>query len=528
MKSINRVFSNLKKGLKNEDENDDVVNQESALHSEAHKSTPLSLKKLFTPKKRRTEVRARRKEMSNRYSSKYNPFDSNSFTSLMLGVSSSGGAASPQLTPQQQLQCAGNMANQSFIARAQQIASSPATPNFLLSTPPRSSVYAKHGQVRSPAPSPAMSYFDFMRSPTQQLYRSSDVGSGVAGAGALCNPFIAGSPQVSHPSVARSPMTAASSGRRVTKGVRKERNRILKTPQTEPANRSRRPYVHEDIQADKFSSPGFARVLRLDNVMDKRGSPVLAPRSPNLLQTPSPLTLHRQSFGDHALLSSGKKRMRLMDQTPQFFELEKLRDSALETPGSAKRRRTSISTRVVPEDDDDADQHCNADKVVPYTLRVMVVEARDLVEVDVGFKDHTNPYVVLSIDGSEQQQKTEVQSKTTSPKFNQAFVFTVMATQRYGIDNTGQSCVVHATTTKKDGKSKHLVLSVHDHDTIFDHQCIGTVHIDLDELLGECIDAERERGEHQIVRSTWTKLRGVRQGEIHLVYQLSQGVNFSI
>ncbi len=101
-------------------------------------------------------------------------------------------------------------------------------------------------------------------------------------------------------------------------------------------------------------------------------------------------------------------------------------------------------------------------------IRVTVRNIRHLPKMDVMGK--CDPYVMLSL-GSQKQQQTSIQKNTYDPTYDEEFAFTV-----------------------DDGNSDILTLDLMDWDRLTDHDYIGTVQIDLNDVIasfgdvGDCVE----------------------------------------
>eukprot|EP01080_Neovahlkampfia_damariscottae_P011313 gene11313-4125_t len=132
----------------------------------------------------------------------------------------------------------------------------------------------------------------------------------------------------------------------------------------------------------------------------------------------------------------------------------------------------------------------------PMTFDIVVHEARNLISSSVGFKDTSDPYVVLQVGGM--SQKTKKISSTVNPKFNQQFIF-------------------FKDTNLKDST---LDLKIYDHDEVFDHECLGSLSISLEPAIHQCKKTNNSSEQF----SNWYPIEN-GTGEISISFRAKEGVD---
>lgn len=272
--------------------------------------------------------------------------------------------------------------------------------------------------------------------------------------------------------------------------------------------------LDEDLLVDKENTPSLFTKLRSPKSTNSARKTVMF--SP-FHQTYSPkLTPTRHSLRKSALKNSSSKRATPKSAPPKPLSV---RFQSI-TPGSPiKLKELSPLSKSSPQleispvkkldfDDEEEQKQCTFSEVLssrdsdllhPFTLKLVIKEGKDLLNTEIGFKEKSNPYVKLEIGG--QRQTSKIEYSTLDPKWNQTFHFIV----------------------NNNSSNKNLMLSIYDHDEIFEHPFMGKVCIPVDELIKEC--SESQDGKSRLY-SKWVKVNEGK-GELHLVYRVVQGMQLN-
>jgi hypothetical protein len=193
-------------------------------------------------------------------------------------------------------------------------------------------------------------------------------------------------------------------------------------------------------------------------------------------------------FSDNALKKTPSKDFfQLPDNIFQFGSSKKQNEEVVENPMSPM---SATPTKRILFMDEEV-QH-------PMSFDIFVHEARNLISSSVGFKDTSDPYVVVKIDGM--QQKTNVKQATVNPKFNQQFTF--------------------FKDSNVEGSS--LTLEIYDHDEVFDHESLGKVEISLAPAIQMCKMTNNQSDEF----SNWYPVEN-GTGEILVSFRAREGVEMT-
>jgi len=163
-----------------------------------------------------------------------------------------------------------------------------------------------------------------------------------------------------------------------------------------------------------------------------------------------------------------------------------------------------------------------------YLFNLILLKGISIKNSGNGFKENSNVYAVMDV--GQYRHTSKICLNNSNPVWNQQFQFPVQSP----IDPMSSS-----TDMYKRPSGRVLTVRLYDHDEIFEHEFLGRIEIDLDDLIADCSQdsgkVSERTGQISMKRSKTFKetlpLTGVECGQIQIQYRVEyhfkkQSINF--